>query len=273
MKSSMSRWRVQKPVIEDPDSSGLKVVAAGLWRCATSSLQIAFEEIIEPPSKPCMHGSVIFTHTSQLKRSVSILRERDTLRRQKLLRQFFTGYNASTDFPGMAFVDDLIQLYPNMRIVLNKRSNAEEWEKSVSTSLKPFSTWWYAVIMFPTRQGYWHWRMYCEYKNLAQSRFGKHIDIWTAEYYELHNAWVRHLAELNGTEILEWEPSMEWKLLAEFLNVEIPMQPLPRTNEQDEIKQLMIVMLCKGIAAWFVVIALASVVLFSSHHLIYRIPK
>lgn len=266
----MSRWRTKKPVNKDPDSCGLKVLAAGLWRCATSSLQIAFEEVLDPPFKPCMHGSVIFTHTSQLKLSVRILREVDTHKRHRLLREFFAGYNASSDFPGMAFVDDLIQLYPDMRIILNRRASAEEWEKSVSTSLKPFSTWWYAIIVFPTPQGYWHWRMYREYNSLAHRRFGQDIDIWTAEYYELHTAWVKHLVKVNAREMLAWEPGMKWKSLCDFLNREIPERDFPRTNEQADIRDLTVVLLCKGIAAWLVLLVFTYIVFLSLSSLIHK---
>lgn len=266
----MSRWRTQNTINEDPDSRGLEVLAAGLWRCATSSLQIAFEEILDPPFKPCMHGSVIFTHVSQLKLSVRILREHNTHERQKLIRELFAGYNASSDFPGMAFVDDLIQIYPDMKIVLNKRSSAEEWEKSVRKSLKPFSTWWYAMIVFPTPQGYWHWRMYREYNRLAHRRFGKDIDIWTVRYYELHTAWVEHFVEVNAREILEWEPDMGWKSLCGFLNREIPERDFPRTNEQAEIEDLTKVLIYNGVAAWAVVVISIFIVFLYVSYLIRK---
>jgi hypothetical protein len=42
----------------DPNSPGLQVIAAGKWRCATSTLQQVFEQILDPPLAPSMHGAV-----------------------------------------------------------------------------------------------------------------------------------------------------------------------------------------------------------------------
>lgn len=254
----MSRWRTEKRIQTDPQSLGPKVLAAGLWRCATSSLQIAFETMLNPPLKPSMHGSYIFTSIPLLKLSVRVTSEIDTQKRQKLLSEIFTGYNASSDFPGMAFVDDLIQLYPDMELVLNKRHSAEAWEKSVKESLRFFSTWWYfgSVCLLP--QGYWHWKLYREYHKLAKRRFGKRVDIWSAEYYEMHNKWVRRLARANGKQILEWEPAMGWSPLCEFLDMKMPDGEFPKTNELAEIKELKVLLVVKGIAIWLVVLVVLS---------------
>lgn len=45
-------------IAKDENSGGLEVIAAGQWRCATSSLQLAFERILDPPLAPSMHGAV-----------------------------------------------------------------------------------------------------------------------------------------------------------------------------------------------------------------------
>ena len=53
--------------------------------------------------------------------------------RQKLLHQIFDGYKASSDWPGHQFADDLMDMYPNAKIILNKRRTPEEWEKEKAT--------------------------------------------------------------------------------------------------------------------------------------------
>lgn len=55
----MMRFRDNTQTIpRDPNSPGLQVIAAGKWRCATSSLQLAFQAILDPPLAPSMHGAV-----------------------------------------------------------------------------------------------------------------------------------------------------------------------------------------------------------------------
>jgi hypothetical protein len=43
---------------KDPHNPGLQIIAAGLWRCATLSLQVVFEEVLQPRLTPSMHGAV-----------------------------------------------------------------------------------------------------------------------------------------------------------------------------------------------------------------------
>ncbi|KAH7112940.1 hypothetical protein B0J11DRAFT_542327 [Dendryphion nanum] len=248
----MSRWLTPQSLPNDPTSGGPKVFAAGLWRCATSSLQIAFEEILTPPLRPSMHGVYVLTSVPRLKLCVRACRETSKPKRQALLRQIFTGYNASSDYPGMAFADDLIEMYPDMKIVLNKRKTAEAWAKSANDTLHIFSTWRYAICCWMIPTCYWHWRVYREYANLARRRFGKDIDTWSPEYYDVHNEWVREVARKHGREVLEWEPTMGWESLCTFLGVEVPEVKFPRVNDTQEINSLRGYIFRSGLATWVV---------------------
>lgn len=173
-----------------------------------------------------------------------------------MLRQAFTGYNASSDFPGMAFVDDLVELYPNMKIVLNKRRDAKVWEKSVNESLRFFSSWTYFALTCLVPQSYWHWKAYRNYEALARRRFGDDVDIWSARYYEQHNEWVREIAKKHNRPILEWEPDMGWEPLCKFLDVRVPNVEFPRTNEAAEIRKGKYLLIARGILVWIVVLAM-----------------
>ena len=54
----------------------------------------------------------------------------------------------------------------------------------------------------------------------------------------MHNHWIRDVAKRHGREVLEWEPSMGWKPLCEFLGAEMPQQEFPRLNDGAEISGL-----------------------------------
>lgn len=235
---------------KDSSSTGPKVLAAGLWRCTTSSLQVAFEEVLNPPMKPSMHGVYILTNNRLLALCVRASKETSKPKRQDMLRQIFTGYNASSDYPGMAFADDLIEMYPDMKIVLNKRKSSSEWAKSANETLRFFSTWTYALCCGLIPMCYWHWQMYRNYAALAKRRFRKDIDTWSEEYYDVHNAWIREISEKHGRVVLEWEPSMGWEPLCDFLEVEVPDQEFPRVNDTKEINSLKPYIIKCGIAAW-----------------------
>lgn len=177
------------------------------------------------------------------------MRQPDTVERQKILRLVFSGYNASSDWPGHAFVDDLLDIYPSAKVILNKRTSAPEWEQSVRASLRFFWTRTYLILCLWLSVSRRHHRMYRQYALLAKRRYGID-DIWTTECYEAHNTWVRAVCADKGTEVLEWEPDDGWAPLCKFLGRRVPHQPFPRTNETAEIKKLKAVLIKNGLCHW-----------------------
>ncbi len=237
----------------DDNSSGLRVIAAGQWRCATSSLQLAFERILDPPFAPSMHGAYLMPSPAKLRKAVLCQRLVSSVERQKVLKELFTGYNASSDWPGFAFVDDLLDLYPDCKVVLNTRSSAHAWEGSVRGSLRFYSTYTYRLLTFWSPQSYWHYRLYRGYMKLAKQRHDTD-DIFSAECYERHRLWVHKVAAGRGIPVLEWEPSQGWKPLCQFLAVDVPDELFPRMNEAAELSKLKVALLKRGLLQWSVTV-------------------
>lgn len=177
------------------------------------------------------------------------LEEPDRAKRHKVLREIFDGYNASSDYPGFPFTEDLVDIYPNAKIVLNKRRTSDEWTRSVRTSLMFFTTYKYMLITFWIPSSWWHWRTFRTYSRLAKQRFGVD-DIFSSQCYERHNQWVRDIASARGRDILEWEPSDGWEPLCRFIERAVPREDFPKTNEAAEIEKVRLVLLKKGLWAW-----------------------
>lgn len=238
-------------VAADPSDSGLQLIAAGQWRTATSTLQHVFEQQFAPSLAPSMHGAYIMPSVTRMRLCCAAARENSKVRRQILLRQLFMGYKASSDYPGMAFVDDLLEMYPDAKIVLDKRSSAQAWASSVQDSLAFFASWTYLALTCLVPQSYWHWRIYRDYMLLARRWFGTD-SIFTAQFYEMHNEWVRRVANEHGKEVLEWEPNMGLERLGEFAGRDIRPgnDRLPTVNEHEAIKQLTSFLVWRGIRRW-----------------------
>ena len=184
--------------------------------------------------------------------------EQDRHKRQSMLHKVFHGYNSSSDWPGMAFVDDLLDMYPDAKVILNKRRTTKEWVSSVQSSLAFFSTWRYNLATYWLPICYWHHRMYVGYAQLAERRFGVD-DVFTVECYERHNEWVSSVAASRGKEVLEWQPDDGWAPLCKFLNYRVPDEPFPRTNETAEIEKLKQVLMKRGFWAWTGVVGATGV--------------
>lgn len=236
----------------------LEVLAAGQWRCATSSLQIAFEECLFPSYTPSMHGARVLPSVRLLKLACAACREQDRERRHTILHQIFDGYNASSDFPGFAFVDDLLDMYPDCLLILNKRNSPEAWQESVRSSLQFFSSRWYLLATWWVPQSYWHYQLYRSYMELAKRRHGID-DIFSTELYNQHNQWVHTSAMVRGRDVLEWEPSIGWEPLCKFIGREVPDEPFPRVNDAAAIEELKRYLVIRGLLVWAIALGLIAV--------------
>ncbi|KAL9054158.1 MAG: hypothetical protein Q9162_004341 [Coniocarpon cinnabarinum] len=253
------------------ESSTLKVIAAGLPRAATSTLQHVFEkQLIARPSAPhgstdtssgssphhpyasSMHGIHIMPHNHIMKLECSFCDETSKVRRQSLIRQFYAGYNACSDLPGPAILEDLLELYPNAKIILNKRASAQAWERSIRESLAIYSTRVYFLATCLVPQSYWHYHIYRSWIGLCQRRFGT-SDVFTAAFYEMQNQWVRDVVARDGRELLEWEPSMGLEPICEFLGCDVDPalgKELPTINEGAALRELKWFLFMRGLKAW-----------------------
>lgn len=261
-------------IANDAGSQGPEVIAAGLWRCATSSLQMAFEQVLDPPLAPSMHGAYLMPHPDRIKLLNKATHEPDKQKRQAMLREIYTGYNASSDWPGFVFLNDLLDMYPDCKVILNKRITAQvsssthvsqfsrtpaflhppkDWVASTTTTLAFFSTRTYALLTYLLPISRAHYDLYRSFMRLAVKRYGVPATtkgIFSAELYRRHNQWVHVTCAARGKEVLEWEPEDGWEPLCRFLGRKVPECEFPRTNEGEEIKKLTKVLIRQGLMAW-----------------------
>jgi hypothetical protein len=65
-----------------------------------------------------------------------------------------------TDFPGIAFTDDLMDMYPDAKIILNQRSDPTTWAQSLEDSLMFFNSWTYRITTFLVKGDRLHVQMH-----------------------------------------------------------------------------------------------------------------
>jgi len=247
----------EKGVRLDPDQT-LKVIAAGLPRCATSSLQAALDN--ELGYAPCMHMAHVAPFADRLKLSYEALLETDKPKRQAILHKLFDGYAATCDFPGSFFLDDLLEMYPDAKVILNRRRSPEAWCRSIVDTIQFFSTRTYFWITCLSATDYWHSYCHVAITKQAQRRFG-YGTLFDIEMYDLHNDWVKDVAAKQGKEVLDWEPSMGWEPLCKFLDKPIPKTSFPHTNDTQSMKTLARVFVIRGLLKWVAVLSVPAVAL------------
>ncbi|KAM5356818.1 hypothetical protein ACJ41O_003464 [Fusarium nematophilum] len=241
----------------DPKAAPMQVLCLGLSRCATSSLQAALESDILNLG-PCMHMAHIAPHADREQLVIDAVNEADAAKRQKILHKVFDGYAASCDFPGWVFVSDLMDMYPDAVIVLNKRKSGQVWADSIGDSLRFFGTRWYYLPTFPWKTDRLHYRIHQAVYSWARRVFG-HMDLYSAEFYDRFNERVHEEARKRGREVLEWQASDGWGPLCKFLGKEEPRdkRAFPHLNDSKQMKILKTILLVRGAVAWAALVGVA----------------
>ena len=239
-------------VDQGPGSPRLKVIAAGLPRCATTSLQNAFEsEYLD--LTPTMHMAHVMPHADLLELVIEAMGEKNRDRRHQILHQIFDGYRATADFPGAVFVDDLMDMYPDAKVILNLRESGESWAKSIRDSMSFFGTKTFRYITCLIRTDRVLWKLNKVGSRIWEKKLGaSEMSFYTSEFYDKHNKWVREEAAKRGKDLLEFRAEQGWEPICKMLGKPLPPAkvPFPRLNDQRTMAIIKVVVVVRGLLAW-----------------------
>lgn len=224
----------------------LLVIGAGLPRTATSSLQAAFEHL---GYDPCLHMAQIIPHADRQQLLIDASKEKDKAKRQKQVHQLVDGYKAVVDMPAVFFLADLLDMYPDAKVILSSRPDPEIWARSCSDSLRFFFTdtfYWIGLLWRTDRLWY---RLNMHIVEHIRERFGAG-DQFTAAFGVDYNEDVRKIVAAKRGRLLEFRAEDGWAPLCEFLGTEVPDQPFPRVNEKKTFAMIKGIVIAKGLVSW-----------------------
>lgn len=230
----------------DRSSTQPQVLALGLPRCATSSLQAALETL---GFVPCMHMAHVQPSAERQRLVTAAVLEKDTTKRRKILSQLFAGFAATADFPSIVFADDLMDMYPDAPVILNVRSGgAASWHTSFSEGLRFFDSWIFWVATFLVKSDRAMMRMMKATDDLYMERWG--MTFRDQPIYDKHNEWVRDEARKRGRKVLEFQAEDGWGPICQLLGKKTPPTAYPRINDQKTMKMVKRFIIGRGLLHW-----------------------
>jgi hypothetical protein len=203
----------------------LHVIGAGLPRTATLTQKIALEML---GLGPCYH---MVTVLSDLDR-VGLWRQ--ALAGEARWDDIFAGFQSTVDWPGSFFYRELIDVYPDAKVLISVR-DPETWAASMA-----------ATILATNRRDN-IMGLLSEARSLVDPGW-RAFNQMTAAMISGHNGLVgdtpastradvlrRHVDEVKATvpprRLLVWAPQDGWAPLCDFLAVPVPDAELPHVND------------------------------------------
>jgi len=152
--------------------------------------------------------------------------------------EVFAGFEATVDWPGGFFWRELIERYPDAKVLLSVR-DPEQWEQSFRETVWSMGHGESLVHLLSSARATVdpRWRRYVALvERMFWSREGTFAE-GNERPEQLIEAFVRHNDEVRRTvpaeRLLVWQVSEGWEPLCEFLGVDVPAEPLPRANDRE----------------------------------------
>ena len=193
----------------------LKVIGSGLGRTGTLSLKLALEQL---GLGPCHHMVEVFMHPESVPLWVAAGRGKADW------DAIFAGYQSVVDYPGCRFWRELIDYYPDAKVLHSTRDPERWFESTQATIFAPGS----AIDNPPEPMRPFLETVTTEFAGRIHDRS------FMIDYFKRHDAAVR--ATVPKDRLLVFEATQGWAPLCAFLGVPVPTTPFPRENSRADFQ-------------------------------------
>ncbi len=196
----------------------MKVIGAGFMRTGTLSTQAALQRL----GYPCYHMKEVTMAKGHLDRWHAFVNRGVAMDWQVL----FEDYQATVDMPGCAYYEELMNEFPDAKVLLNVR-DPEKWHASLMTlagaqnKLRPLTP------IIPKLRKFFRF-VDKIFENVFKGDDSKENCI---RVFNAHIEAVRQ--RVPADRLLVFQVQDGWEPLCEFLGHEVPDEPFPHLNEGD----------------------------------------
>jgi sulfotransferase family protein len=212
----------------------VKVIGAGFGRTGTASLKVALEEL---GFGPCYHMTEVFANPDHIELWEAAMRG-EPVNWERL----FHGYRATVDWPGAAFYEELLERYPDAKVILTVRDPKRWYESTKSTiynvqriaSSPVFSL---AALFVPRLRDLRRAALMAAdlvWKRTFDGRFEERE--YAIEVFGRWNAAVER--RVSAEKLLIYEVKEGWGPLCEFLGTKEPDKPFPHLDTAAEVRRM-----------------------------------
>ena len=245
----------------------MKVIGAGFGRTGPASLKAALETL---GFGPCYHMMEVFANPEHANLWRAAWRG-EPVQWDGILG----GYEAAVDWPACTFYAELMERYPDAKVILSVREPVRWYESTRSTIYElgristgsPLSRLSFALLSlflfgtFKTGQG--PMTEDIVWRGTFDGRFEDKSH--AIEVFNRHNEEVRR--RVPQDRLLVYEVKEGWEPLCGFLGVEEPDTPFPHLNDAAEMRRRMLSVRVLGVAVptALALLIIATLALFRRH--------
>ncbi|KAG8169520.1 hypothetical protein KVR01_000265 [Diaporthe batatas] len=259
----------------DP-SRKVQVISAGYSRTGTVSMSMALDKLLDGP---ILHGGTQILvrdddYCSTWIKAYEARNRGDTETTLKLVRKATAGFVATADLPPSDFMPEMMQVYPDAKVILVKRDPVKWWN-SISALTSRATPSWLGIALAPIPG----WRYLAKFANhYSQStlQLAGVPDYQSASPVELIKKGGPHILQAHEDKVrslvpkeqlLEMDLSDGWEPLCKFLGVPVPNEPFPRANDGAAADKYATKVLLKALGVWLSIFSVVGYAFLSLYWL------
>jgi len=206
----------------------MQLIGAGLPRTGTLTQKLALEQL---GLAPCYHWVNVLANLDEVE-----LWDR-AMDGEAIWEEVFGDSRATVDWPGGYFYRELIDAYPDAKVLLSVR-DPQAWERSFRETIWTMSHGRTLMPLLAHARAEIdpRWKRYLELVDRMfwgpQGTFA----VGHAEPQQLIEQMLQHTVEVEravpAERLLVWEVTDGWEPLCEFLGLDVPDGPLPHANDR-----------------------------------------
>lgn len=229
----------------------MRVIGAGLPRTATTTQMIALEKL---GFAPCYHMRDLLM---DLEKGLPLWEA--VVEGKPDWGAIFGDAQSTVDWPAGRYFEELMEAYPDAKVLLSVRS-ADGWVKSMRETVWGI---FYAESLM---------RHLSAARTMVDPLWKRYIDMMTTINFDpekgsmtpvedtysdegfeaVMHRWNKHVeSTVPADRLLVWDPKQGWEPLCEFLEVPVPDEPLPRTNDTEAFKDGIMGGALAAVNAWW----------------------
>jgi hypothetical protein len=223
----------------------MQLIGAGLPRTATTTQMIALEML----GLPCYHMRDMMGD-----RATSIPQWRQALEGDGPWDELFEGKESVVDWPGSYHWRELIDVYPDAKVLLSVR-DAESWVRSMQDTISQI--WFGDTVMHHlARAQYQIDPLYAGWIDLLGDMWDRAGVVQGGDekrMAETMEQWNQDVIDtVPSDRLLVWHPKDGWEPLCELVDAPVPDAPMPNVNDTENFqKNLIMGPAITAINAWW----------------------
>jgi hypothetical protein len=200
----------------------INIIGVGVGRTGTYSLKLAINQL---GYGPCHHMEEVVKNMG-----VQVPLWSEAIKGNSNWSAIYDGFNSAVDWPTAGFFRELIKEYPTAKFILTER-NPENWADSFGSTI-------YKLVEGKDKapEKMHNWLDMC-IEVLTKSGFPQGMDRnGLINGFIAHNKAVREI--IPEEQLLIYQVKEGWEPLCKFLNVPVPNEEFPNTNNREEFWEL-----------------------------------